>query len=331
MDSSSEDYQDDRQYYEGSGDYDRETVRFFDVAHEGAQLRAIAGATDQLATLRGEIPRSVVILVTDQIARAGARYVVNQRIPLRFPIVITQSLPTFVGALDIVLVVGDVAENDDISQALIAATNRGASVVLAGPARGPIIDDAPASVIQLPALPTSAGGSPMRTIGAVSLVLDSLEEDPRILQQRLNDYADELDEEIQQLSPERDETVNPARQLREYVEGARVIHTAFRQPGLAVAELVATLWSARGIPSSFVAPEELPRAMEEQQQKQDIFYDPFIDGEDQLVPLKAVVWAQDEAPLPNARAESCPNTELGDTAAALRLIVRGFATTALGE
>ncbi|WP_018296134.1 hypothetical protein [Corynebacterium lubricantis] len=327
MDHSSE----DRNYYEGSGDYDRETVRFFDVAHEGAQLRAIAGAMDRFASLRGETPRSVVILVTDQIARAGARYVVNQRTPLRYPIVITDALPTFVGALDIVLVVGDVAENDEISQALIAATNRGAAVVLAGPARGPIIDDAPSSVIVIPPLPTSAGGSPMRTIGAVSVLLDSLEDDPHILAQRLDDFANELDEEIQQLSPERDETVNPARQLRYYVSGARVIHTAFRQPGLAVAELVATLWSARGIPSSFVAPEELPRALEEQQQNHDIFYDPFIDSDEQLVPLKAVVWAHDEAPLPNSRAESCPNTDLGDTAAALRLVVRGFATTALGE
>ena len=43
---------DDQQYYDGSGRYDRETVLFFDVAHEGAQLRAVAEAAQRLA--RGE-------------------------------------------------------------------------------------------------------------------------------------------------------------------------------------------------------------------------------------------------------------------------------------
>lgn len=319
----------DGQYYEGAGDYDRETVRFFDVAHEGAQLRAIAGVTGEIAQVRGMQPRSVIVVATDQIARAAAQFVMNQRSPLRYPFVITQALPSFVGALDIVVVVGDVADNDEYSRAVITANNRGATVILAGPAQGPIIDDAPASTILIPALPTSAGGSPVRTIGALSLLLDSLEEDPRIVEQRLNDIADEIDEEIQQLSPERDATVNPARQLREFAEYAQVIHTGFRQPGLAVAELTATLWSARGIPSGFVSPEELPRAMETSAPQKDIFYDPFLDGGEQLVPLKAVVWAQEEAPLPNSRAETCPTTQLGDTAAALRLVVRGFATTAL--
>ena len=47
-------------YYSGAGHYDRETVRFFDVAHEGAQLRAVAGALPQIERLRGMQPLSLI-------------------------------------------------------------------------------------------------------------------------------------------------------------------------------------------------------------------------------------------------------------------------------
>lgn len=111
MDSSS--------YYGGAGDYNREAVRFFDVAHEGAQLRAVANAADVLGQLRGQRPRSVVVVASDSLALAAARFVVERRAPIRYPLTITRTLPAFVGALDIVVVVGDAADNDDISLALL--------------------------------------------------------------------------------------------------------------------------------------------------------------------------------------------------------------------
>ena len=50
-----------------------EQVRFFDIAHEGAQLRALAGQAAGLnAYLAGLRPRSVVVLATDQVAAAAA-------------------------------------------------------------------------------------------------------------------------------------------------------------------------------------------------------------------------------------------------------------------
>lgn len=72
---------DDQQYYDGSGRYDRETVLFFDVAHEGAQLRAVAEAAQRLDSLRAVDPRSVVVIATDQISRAAAQAVVELRAP----------------------------------------------------------------------------------------------------------------------------------------------------------------------------------------------------------------------------------------------------------
>ena len=53
-----------------TGNYDAETVRFFDVAHEGAQIRLVAGEVERWGeALSGLNPRSLVIIPTDAIAR----------------------------------------------------------------------------------------------------------------------------------------------------------------------------------------------------------------------------------------------------------------------
>ena len=90
-----------------TGNYDAETVRFFDVAHEGAQIRLVAGEVERWGeALSGLNPRSLVIIPTDAIARQAAHLGVGLAEPLRIPIVVTESLPRYVGALDLVVVVG---------------------------------------------------------------------------------------------------------------------------------------------------------------------------------------------------------------------------------
>lgn len=329
-------------YYTGAGSYDRETVRFFDVAHEGAQLRAVGEALPQLRELAGLHARSLVVLATDQVALAAARCALALAGPLEVPVLVEHTLPGFIGALDVVLVVGDAAARDSDVRALSTAAARGAETVLAGPARGPLVNDAPQSTIILPALPTAAGPSPARTIAAVTAVYDALHPRGRaeaITAETLEVLAGDVDAELQALSPEREEAVNPARQLRAFAEGARVVHSGTTPVGRAVAQLVAELWSTRGLPSSFVDAEELPLALEfaatgAEAPSDDIFYDPFLDGPRELVPLKTVLWAQPPAAaaatVPNSRAESVEEAGLGDTAQALRLIARAYAATALG-
>ncbi|MCP1387973.1 hypothetical protein M5J20_07190 [Corynebacterium sp. TA-R-1] len=327
-------------YYTGAGHYDRETVRFFDVAHEGAQLRAIAQAAQRLSHLRGMQPRSVVVLGTDQIALAAARALVAVRTPLELPVLVTDALPSYVGPLDVVLVVGDAAAREQDARGLAAAAGRGAETVLAGPARGPLLDDAPSSTTILPALPTAAGASPARTIAAVAAVLDALTGDPDVIAGQLEVLAEEVDAELTSLSPERDASVNPARQLRAFAADARVLHSGTTRCGRAIAQLVAEIWSARGLASGFVDAEELALAVEfgspsGAARADDIFYDPYLDGPLELVPLKTVLWAQPAgAPgvaVPNSRAETVEAAGLGDTAQALRLITRAYAATILDD
>ena len=333
-----------RDCYEGAGHYDRETVRFFDVAHEGAQLRAIGENAGALTHFHGLNPRSVVIVATDQIARAAARVVLALRSPLALPVVVTDVVPSYVGPLDVVLVVGDAAAREEDLRGLLSAAARGAETVLAGPPRGPLLDDAPAATIVLPALPAAAGPSPARTIASTTVVLDAVAGGTDVISQELKVLADEVDTELTTLSPERDASMNPARQLREFVADSRVLHSGTTRCGQAVAALIAELWSARGIPSGFVAAEELHLALEFGRPPGSgvvdaLFHDPFLDGPVELVPLKTILWAQassvdgtvsdTEPVLPNSRVESVEAAGLGDTVQALRLIARAYAATAL--
>lgn len=329
-------------YYEGAAHYDRETVRFFDVAHEGAQLRAISGALDALGRLRGMNPRSVVVVGTDQIALAAARAMVALRSPLALPVLVTDVLPSYVGALDVVVMVGDAAAREQDLRGLLTAAGRGCETILAGPSRGPLLDDAPPHTTIIPALPAAAGSSPARTMGVVGAVLDVLTGDVEEIRQSLDVVADELDAELGSLSPERDETVNPARQLRAFAADSRVLHAGLNRCGAATAALVAELWSARGLPSGSVAADELSLASEFARpaggvEAEDIFHDPFIDGPLELVPLKIILWAQSGTAVeggsvvPNSRVETVETPGLGDAAQALRLITRAYAATALDD
>ncbi|MGD7002994.1 hypothetical protein [Corynebacterium halotolerans] len=309
--------------YPGYAAADGEKYRFFDVAHEGAQARSVAGVVEsgRLDRLHGMRPRSVVVVATDQVSRAAARAVNTLRCPLRQPVVVTDSLPSYFGALDILVVVGE-RNSAAAHHALTTASSRGAVTVLAG-TEGPVAEDAPGDTVVLPVLPTTLGFSPARTIIALSVVLDLLEEEPGLVVQRLHSIAEAIDAELASLSPERDIAVNPGRGLRGHVEGARIVHTGNR----AVAEVVATVWTLKGLPSAVADVEELPGVLADQDPEQDLFHDPFLDGPGGMLPLKAVVWAADLQGVPGASVQNCSEEPPGPIAEALVLITRGFAAT----
>ena len=214
-----------------TGNYDAETVRFFDVAHEGAQIRLVAGEVERWGeALSGLNPRSLVIIPTDAIARQAAHLGVGLAEPLRIPIVVTESLPRYVGALDLVVVVGEPGECDWASRALITASQRGATTVLIGPAKGPLVEDCPEDTLVAPCLPTAEGSSPARSIAALHALCCLLYQDPTAVKETLEDLAAAVDRELAQLSPERDATTNPGRQLREFIHGARIIHSCVLDP-----------------------------------------------------------------------------------------------------
>lgn len=327
---------DDRDFFDGSG-YDRETVRFFDVAHEGAQIRSVAAAVDKLSDLRGYSPRSIVVLSPDYLTRQACELAISHCEPLRAPIVVTDRLPTFVGALDVVIAVTDRGDDPDLAQALITATGRGAETIVAGPARGPLVDDIPTRARVIPALPTAAGFSPARAITTVIAVLESLEGPEISVGVKLAELADNVDAEIALLSPERDDTINPGRALRSFVHNARIVHTGpgeyevEHSVGTRAAEFCAHLWTARDLVSGHVHPADLPELLAEENtaNSHDIFHDPFLDEPEGLIPLKVIVWAAKSTEIPNALAVSVDATTrpVGRLDTTLRLVTRALAAT----
>lgn len=318
--------------------FSREEALFFDVAHEGAQIRAVSQAAPSLAHLTGLNPRSVVVLATDHVAAAAARAVCVYAAPLEVPVVVADVLPAYVGPLDVVVVVGDNAGRDEDARGLISAANRGAETILAGPAQGPLLDDAPKATTVIPALPSVAGASPLRTCAAVGAVLALLRQPAEVVAERFDLLAAEVDTELESASPQRDVTVNPARKLRAHADGSRVLHTGFGRAGGAVAEVAAAVWSTHGIPSAAVGAEELSGAVERAREvhpapaAHDIFHDPYLDGPSELVDLTTVVWSCEttDPVVPVDSRLEVAETDSDDSAArAARLVARAFATTAL--
>lgn len=151
--------------------YDPESVSFFDIAHEGAQARVVAAAVPELARVLGGLrPRSIVILAADQVSRAAAHVAVGLAEPAEVPMMVSESLPRFTGALDVVVVAGD---SPWAERALHAAARRGATTILLNE-----IEDAPEDTVVIDTLPTAEGISPVRAITAVHAVSAVLSEDP---------------------------------------------------------------------------------------------------------------------------------------------------------
>lgn len=316
-------------FYDGSA-YDPETVKFYDLAHEGAQVRLLAGqvSSGALHPVVGFAPRSVVVMSSSQIYRDCARVAGALLEPLRQPLVLAEIMPSYLGALDVFIVLTDDGGDEDALRALITAAQRGATTIVVGPRSGPLIDEAPNGTIIVPTLPTVSGFSPARAVASISTIVELFEHDPQLVAERLLHVADSVDEEIEALSPERDELVNEGRALRLAAQDHRIVHSGRSSLGRAVAAVVASLWTRGGIASGFLDFPELVAALPELRgPSHSLFHDPFAEDSLDLIQFRAVVWAEKEPGIPDALAQHCEMLGRGPLASTLRLIVRGQSAT----
>lgn len=308
--------------------YDPQAVAFYDVAHEGAQIRAIAGVVSEggFSRLERRQPRSLVILAADAVSRTSARLAVTLRSPLSLPVVVDTSLPSYVGPLDVVIAVTEKADDYALGKALSVANARGCEIVFAGLGEGALAEQmADTEAVIVPHLPNAEGASPLRTVATVLAVIDCLGGECDIIGQELFDLADEVDAELAACSPERDDLVNPARALAQL--GPRVVHTGHEPVGMAIAPIAAALWTMKGKVAAILDFEELgmARALFASAPVDDIFYDPEIDGprEDNL---DIVVWNAEEPRIACGHAQTV--AQAAASAIPLRLIARSYAATA---
>lgn len=326
-----------------SNGYDPLAVAFYDIAHEGAQVRAIAGAIEAsvkpqhdefgaeipgLASLAGVRARSIVVLCADNLSYRCAQLAASLIQPLPVALVITETIPGYLGALDVLIVVSEKGEDAAISRAISQSVSRGITTVLVCPGDCPMVSDAPRGTIIVPHLPNALGPSPTRSVVSVLAVLELADLDPLLVVQKLTDWAEEIDKELASCSPERDETVNPARELA--VITGSLVHCSDSVPGVALASLASTLWAMRGRVSASLSLAELAGASRYYQgPHRDIFYDPLLDGDGSVgLPLKPIVWCAVDADvpgLPGAIAVTSVSNSM--PVSVLRLLARVFAAT----
>ncbi|MDO4686886.1 MAG: hypothetical protein Q4A92_10095 [Corynebacterium sp.] len=318
----------DLSYSDGSR-YDPEIVRFFDVAHTGAHVRAIAQyiAAGELADLEGMGARSVIVLSSSAEDAAVVRMVLGTVEP-PCPVVVSRDLPAFVGPLDIVLVStdGSLIAEEQATKALSEAVRRGTRTFLVQ-GSSYLRDESPAPVIPVP--PTAGSDpNPIRLAYALSAVIQSLRFDKRVVAEELERAATILDEDLVGLSPERDATVNPARELRAAVVDACAIHTATPEYQ-AAAEVIARMWQRHGI-VCFAADNAVIEAFNQKiPSSNDPFFDPFMDQGDAVLRLKVIVWGVEHAPTvafaSGTISQHCPDGSPGKLVTAARFIVRALA------
>lgn len=322
-----------------------EEARFFDLAHEGAHIRATSSslAGDPLG-LRDLHPRSIVVLVSSERARRAAELAISINEPLPLPVLISHQLPDYIGPLDVLCAAGPQLQEDNLHAISIAA-QRGCPTVVVGCGQDFEDDDLPAVVLRAD-LPAGGTHPEKISLSRVAIAVHQLiNQAAARAEEDYAELADAVDRELESCAPNRDEVLNPARQLALAAGGHRVLHTFEpRAPQIprAVARCVAAEWAAHGLATGFVEPTELSEVLvaaaeaSRSGEVDDIFFDPLIDGPPAVLPLRVVVWATKLADTgaevlhvpAGARIETPSEVHeqaLSPLATALTLMVRGVA------
>lgn len=208
------------------------------AALSGAQVRAAleTAAEADLDDLAGGRPRAVVLLARPGVGPAVCSLLValaGPRCPV--PMVIAEAVPAWVGALDVVF-----AHADDVGDAVLAesvsvACRRGATVVLAVPADGPVAAaGAGRAKVLPPRIPVPPALSFAHVFAAGLSTLDAL----GLLRFDAEHLADVLDREAERAHPSHESLINPAKSL--------ALRLADRAPLLWGLDPVATAVAAHG-------------------------------------------------------------------------------------
>jgi hypothetical protein len=209
------------------------------AASAGAQVRATseAVAESRLGDLADMRPRALVLVDRPGVGPSANALLVALLGPAcPVPVVVTETVPSWVGPLDVVF-----AHSDDPGDVVLAETVHragrfGANVVLTAPPDGPVAAAAAGGGVVLPPrVPVPPGFTFPRALAAGLAVLDAL----GLLRTRLDVLADELDREAEKDHAEAESFVNPAKTL--------ALRIADRTPLLCGLDRVATAVGGRAV------------------------------------------------------------------------------------
>ncbi|MEU4444117.1 SIS domain-containing protein [Actinosynnema sp. NPDC050801] len=183
------------------------------AARAGAQVRATAEAADELGVQRvfQERPRALVLVTRPGVGQAIAGVVtalLGSRCPV--PVVVADDVPTWVGALDVVLAHTEDPGDVQMAESVHRAARRGARVLLTAEPEGPVAASAAQHALLIPprvAVPQGFGFA--RGFAAWVVALKAL----GLLEADVQAIADELDREAERCHPMHESFVNPAKTL----------------------------------------------------------------------------------------------------------------------
>nr|WP_120491131.1 hypothetical protein [Corynebacterium lactis] len=271
---------------------------FFRASGEGAALRAAVSSVREGLFASLTLPRSVVVLAGDRRAAIAARAVVSLADDARAPIVVARKLPNYVGALDLVIV-ADEDPGSELADGLAAADRRGAMTVLLDPGEGPLRSAAGPATVVVPRPAMAEGASFNGYFGVIAAAITEAGVSAIAPAGVLEEVAEAVDTDLIACSPQRDVTVNPARQAAAWLSGRRMVCVGDRGIGEPVAELAALLLLEAGHVAHATDSAAVVRNLGillagNPSGVRDIFYDPYLDGEPEgssVLPLGAIVIA----------------------------------------
>ncbi|GAA0241210.1 hypothetical protein GCM10010492_45460 [Saccharothrix mutabilis subsp. mutabilis] len=205
------------------------------AARAGAQVRATAEAAEELGVRRvfAERPRALVLVTRPGVAPAVAKLVTALLGPAcPVPVVVADDVPTWVGALDVVLAHTEDPGDAVLAEAVDRAGRRGARVLLTAEPDGPVAASAAGHALLIPPrVPVPQGFGFARAFAAWVVALNAL----KLLDVDVNLVADELDREAERDHPMHESFVNPAKTLALRVADRTPLLWGLDEPATAVA------------------------------------------------------------------------------------------------
>lgn len=298
------------------------TTLLLRAAGEGAALRAAASAAAEGVFDRLPAPRAAVLLTRDAPARHAAAAAAALAAEGRCPVLAADRLPRFVGALDLVVGLGEDPGDPVLAEALAEAARRGAATALADPGAGPVRAAAGPDCAVAPRPAGAPGGGLLGPLGVALAALTAAGAVDLAPAAVLAEVADAADAEAAACAPDRGEPVNPARVLGSRLRGRRIVLAGDGPEWAAVAGFGAARLLEAGVAAHATAVTDLLRAWPALAPAEaDLFHDPRIDGPaagGPVLPLEAIVVTSPEGlgamrarvgRLPGVRVE-CPAADV---------------------
>jgi Bacterial phospho-glucose isomerase C-terminal SIS domain len=277
------------------------------AATAGAQVRSAAqGAADaRIADLAGSRPRALVLLRRPGTSGAAAGLLTAALGPTcPVPVVVADTVPGWVGPLDVVIAHTADADDGDLADGVAFAVRRGAEVVLSAPADGPVAS-AGAGRVRLveQRIPVPPGLDLPRALAVGLVVAGALELFTTPLHPALDPLADQLDAEAERNQPGHEPFMNPAKSLALRLAEHTPLLWGTDPLGTAVAaHAAAALATHAGVVAHAddvgraAAASGLVRALDRAATGADVFHDPFDDpdGTTEAPPVRLVLLATGE-------------------------------------